>query len=48
MVAEEKIANMAIPKAGMAGDGNISWEFYFRRRSYRRKEVQKHMEMVAL
>ena len=48
MAFEEKIANMAIPKARMGGYGKISWEFYFQRRGYRRKEVQKNMEMVAL
>ena len=48
MAGEEKNANMVIPNARMGRDGKITWEFYFRRRGYRRKEVQKHMEMVAL
>ena len=47
MDVEEKIANMVIPKPGLGGDGKISWESYSRRRGYRRKEVQEHMEKIA-
>ena len=48
MDAKEKISNMVIPKAGMGRDGEITWEFNFRKRGYTRKEVHTHMEMVAL
>ena len=34
MAVEEKIPNMVISKAGMGGDGKISWESYCRRRGY--------------
>ena len=47
MDAKEKISNMVIPKAGMGGDGKISWESYSRRRGYRIKQVQENMEMVS-